>query len=73
MSFLKEIEMSDNEIMVIAKAIDQLGYPTTIMGILRAKRDGIINPKEYNILKEKLHSKGLPSDWWRVLVFKPVV
>jgi hypothetical protein len=47
-------------------ALVSLGYSTNIMGILRARRDGIINMEEYYKFKETLN---LPHDWWRILVF----
>lgn len=62
--------MDESKIQELLTAIDELGIPTSAVGILRARARGLLTQTEYNGIMEWLYTeRGLPRDWWRVLVW----
>lgn len=66
--FLKQKNKGEN-VEELIKTLSELGYKT-MMGLLRAKRDGIITSDEYYSIKEYVHTvRGIPRDWYKVFVW----
>ena len=53
----------------LLETLQNLNY-SGVLGLLRAKRDGIITSEEYYNLKDHCHQVlGVPEDWWRAVVW----
>ena len=64
--------MTEEKIFETLQALEELGIPSSPIGILRALSLGILKHTEYRSIMEWAHKRGLPRDWFRVLVSSAV-